>query len=264
MERRVSVSPSFKVHQVAATTMVHHTGDGDDPEVNRRAPRSKAAGLRRLGLFLLVVAIASLVAWRLGVFELTNRETLAAALVKARSVPYPPLLFVAAYAVAVTFGLPATAFTLAGGALFGLGAGLLLNWIGATIGALLAYSFAGALCGESCRALLGRRAEALEQMAVAHGFLGTLRLRLIPVVPFTLLNYGAALAGVRRRDYLLATAIGIIPGAAVYTYFAESLVQGIEGAGRQALVNVTIAGALLILLSFVPTLVQRLGRGRPK
>ena len=245
--------------------MLHRGSKGDQPAGDGPAsPRSRGAGLRRLGLFLLVVAIASVAAWRFGLFELTNRETLAAALEKARSVPYLPLFFVVSYAVAVTFGLPATAFTLAGGALFGFGAGLLLNWLGATIGAVLAYSFAGALCGEDCRGLLGRRAESLEQLALTHGFLGTLRLRLIPAVPFTLLNYGAALAGVRRRDYVLATAIGIIPGAAVYTYFAESLVQGVEGAGRQALVNVSIAGALLILLSFIPTLAQRLARGRRK
>lgn len=248
-----------------STTTLPHGGNGDQPAANSpSAPPSRGAGLRRLALFLLVVAIAGLAAWQFGLLELTNRETLAAALEKARSVPYLPLMFVAAYAVAVTFGLPATAFTLAGGALFGFGTGLLLNWLGATIGAVLAYSFAGALCGESCRALLGRRAETLEQLAVTHGFLATLRLRLIPVVPFTLLNYGAALAGVRRRDYALATAIGIVPGAAVYTYFAESLVQGVEGAGRQALVNVSIAGALLILLSFVPTLVQRFTANRRK
>ncbi|MFN2398155.1 MAG: TVP38/TMEM64 family protein [Gemmatimonadaceae bacterium] len=227
-----------------------------------KPPPKRGAALRRLGVFLLVVAVAVAVAWHFGLFELTNRDALAAAIEKVRRVRYLPLLFVLAYAIAVTFGLPATAFTLAGGALFGFGPGLLLNWLGATIGAVLAYSFAGALCGETCRAVLGRRAEALDQLAAAHGFVGTLRLRLIPVVPFTLLNYGAALAGVRRRDYVLATALGIVPGAAVYTYFANSLIQGVEGAGRQALVNVSIAGVLLIVLSFIPMLVHRVARRR--
>lgn len=213
-------------------------------------------------MFLLVVVIAGVVAWRFGLLEVMNRESLGATVQQVRSVRFLPALFVAAYAIAVTFGLPATAFTLAGGVLFGFGPGLFLNWLGATIGAVLAYSFASALCGDKCRALLGRRAETLEQLAATHGFLGTLRLRLIPIVPFTLLNYGAALAGVGRRDYVLATALGIIPGAAVYTYFAGSLIQGVEGAGRQALVNVSIAGALLLVLSFIPSLAHRLARRR--
>lgn len=235
---------------------------GSVQEPGAPSPASRSGALRRLGLFLLVIAIASVGAWWLGLFELTDREMLAAALQRVRSLRFLPVLFVAAYAGAVTFGLPATAFTLAGGILFGFGMGLLLNWLGAMIGAVLAYSFASALCGEDCRSLLGRRGAALGQLAAAHGFVGTLRLRLIPVVPFTLLNYGAALAGVRRRDYVLATALGIIPGAAVYTWFAGSLVQGIEGAGRHAFVNVSIAGALLVLLSFVPALAQRLARRR--
>ena len=207
------------------------------------------------------MASAALAAWRIGLFELTDRAALVAVVHRARSVRYLAPLFVAAYATAVTFGLPATAFTLAGGALFGFGPGLLLNWLGATIGAVLAYLFAGALCRDACRALLGRRAEALERLAETHGFWGTLRLRLIPVVPFAVLNFGAALAGVRRRDYVLATAIGIAPASAVYTYFADSLIAGAEGAGRRALVNVSIAGALLLLLSFAPALAHRL-RGR--
>ena len=79
-------------------------------------------------------------------------------------------------------------------------------------------------------------------------------------MPFTPLNYGAALAGVGRRDYVLATALGIIPATAIYTWFAGSLIQGVEGSGRQALVKASIAGVLLILLSFIPTLVHRLAR----
>ncbi|MFX6949647.1 VTT domain-containing protein, partial [Acinetobacter baumannii] len=37
-----------------------------------------------------------------------------------------------------------------------------------------------------------------------------------PVIPFTLINYGAGLTSVRRRDYAIGTAVGIIPGSAAY------------------------------------------------
>jgi len=47
------------------------------------------------------------------------------------------------------------------------------------------------------------------------------------------------------------------PGTADYTYFADSLLQGAAGAGRDALVQVSIAGVLLLALSFLPTLVRR-------
>lgn len=203
-------------------------------------------------------AAGALLAWRIGVLDLRDRGTLLAAIARVRRLPLLSLAFIASYAVAVTFGIPASPFTLAGGALFGFWHGFLLNWLGATTGAFLAYLFAGSLCGDGCRALLGRRADAMEQLAAEHGLLGTLRLRLIPIVPFSLLNFGAALAGVRRRDYLVATAVGVIPGTAVYTFFAESLLHGAAGADRTALVQVSVASALLLVLSFVPMLIARL------
>lgn len=221
-----------------------------------RAPSRRRAFIK-LALFALVLGAAALIAWKLGFFALGDRAALLATIQRVRAAPILVPAFIVAYAAAVTFGLPASAFTLAGGVLFGFWRGLLLNWLGAMIGATLAYLFASALCGHTCRELIGRRAQTLEQLASRHGFLGTLRLRLIPLVPFNLLNFGAALSGVRRRDYIVATALGIIPGTAVYTYFADSLLQGAAGASQHALLRLAIAGALLLLLSFIPNVVQR-------
>ncbi|MBA3585926.1 MAG: TVP38/TMEM64 family protein [Gemmatimonadetes bacterium] len=226
-----------------------------DPPPQSGPNRVRALG--RAALFLLVLVAAALLAWKLGAFELRDRGTLLATIREVQSHRLLVPAFVAAYVVAVTFGLPASPLTLAGGALFGFWRGFLLNWLGASLGAFLAFLFAGSLCREACRALLGRRAETMERLAAEHGFLGTLRLRLLPVVPFSLLNFAAALAGVRRRDYLAATVLGIIPGTAVYTYFADSLLLGADGAGRNALLRVAMAGALLLALSFVPSLLRR-------
>ena len=228
-----------------------------------RSPRppSRRGAVGRLLLLAIVIAIVALVAWRLGLFQLRDRERLLAVVDELRGARLLAPAFVLAYAAAVTFGLPASAFTLAGGVLFGFWRGLLFNWLGATAGAMLAYLFADLLCRGDCRRLLGRRGSALERVAADHGFMSMLRLRLIPVVPFSLLNFAAALAGVRRRDYALATALGIVPGAAVYTYFADSLLQGAAGAERHALTRLTIAAGLLLLLSFTPAIIRRAREG---
>ena len=219
--------------------------------------RSVKPGLRKLLLFLAIIAAAVLVAWRFGFFDLARPAQLARTVRSLRGHAFIAPLFVLAYALASTFGLPGSAFTLAGGAIFGFGVGLLLNWLGAVLGATTAFLLADVLCKDSCRSLLGRYSEKLERGAKEHGFGATLRLRLIPLVPFNLLNFGAALAGVPLRPYVAATALGIVPGTAVYTYFADSVLRGVSGASRHALLNVSIAGALLIALSFVPALVRR-------
>jgi hypothetical protein len=78
-------------------------------------------------------------------------------------------------------------------------------------------------------------------------------------VPFNALNFGAGLAGVRLSAYVAATAIGILPGTSVYTYFADSLLAGTEGARETAFTRVAIAGIMLLALSYAPALAKRAG-----
>ena len=114
--------------------------------------------------------------------------------------------------------------------------------------------------------VLGGRAAAVDAFANAHGFLTLLRLRLIPIVPFNAINVGAGVSGVGLRPYVAATALGILPGTAVYTYFADALLSGASGSGparHRAFIRVLIAGVLVIALSFVPSLARRFARAPP-
>ncbi|MGH7662912.1 MAG: TVP38/TMEM64 family protein [Gemmatimonadaceae bacterium] len=211
----------------------------------------------RPAIFIAVVAGGSLVAWQQGWFAERDAGELAALIRQARAIPAIGPLFVLAYAVTTTFGIPATLLTLAGGAIFGVVLGSALNWLGAMVGATGAYFLARALGRDALTSIVGRRASRLDELVSDHGFLTLLRLRLIPVVPFNALNFGAGIAGMKLRDYLLATGIGILPGTIVYTYFADALLSGVSGAGRRALINVAVAGALLIALSFLPTIARK-------
>jgi uncharacterized membrane protein YdjX (TVP38/TMEM64 family) len=224
-----------------------------------QARSSKKAAALKLLAFVAIIVGGVLVARALGLGRYTDPAVLVAAIRESRELPAAPLLFIVAYAVVASFGLPGTPLTLAGGAIFGAVGGTLYNWIGASIGATGAYLLARALGKDAIRSLLGKRGEKLEALTEAGGLMGLLRLRLIPAVPFNALNFGAGLAGMRAKDYIVATTFGILPGTAVYTYFADSLLAGAEGAKQQALVRVAIAGALLIMLSFVPALARRFG-----
>ena len=199
------------------------------------------------------------VARTLGFDEYISAERIGTTIRNARQVPFAAVIFVLAYVVVATVGLPGLPLTLAGGAIFGVGAGIALTWLGATLGATGAYLLARTLGGDALRRLLGARAGTLDRMLGDGAFLTMLRLRLIPVVPFNALNFGAGLAGVRLSHYMAATAIGILPGTSVYTYFADSLLAGTEGARQSAFIRVAIAGVLLLALSYAPALAKRAG-----
>ncbi len=221
------------------------------------APRSGA--WLRLAIFgVLLVALWS-VARLLGFEEYISPARIGTTIRDARALPFAGAIFVMAYAAVTTIGLPALPLTLAGGAIFGVAGGITLTWLGATLGATGAYLLARLLGGDALTRLLGARAGTLDRLLGDGAFLTILRLRLIPVVPFNALNFGAGLAGVRLSHYVGATAIGILPGTSVYTYFADALLAGTEGARQTAFVRVAIAGVLLLALSYVPALAKRAG-----
>jgi uncharacterized membrane protein YdjX (TVP38/TMEM64 family) len=175
-----------------------------------------------------------------------------------RGSPWAPVAFVTIYAGATALAVPGTILTLAGGALFGLFWGTILNSIAANIGANIAYLLARALGRESLERLLGNRLARLDEATRSHGFRGLFMLRLVPLVPFNALNFGSGLTAIPWPSYALATVIGILPGTIVYTFFADALLQGSQEASREALTRVLLAGALLIMLSVLPIVIKKM------
>jgi uncharacterized membrane protein YdjX (TVP38/TMEM64 family) len=176
-----------------------------------------------------------------------------------RQARWAPFAFVAGYALAIALGFSGLVLTLAGGAVFGFWWGALLNTLGANLGATAAFWLARGLGRDGLNALLGGRLAGIDRVTHQSGFAWLLRLRLIPIVPFNLLNFASGFTAMRWPSYVVATAIGIVPGTLVYTFFADAILSGSRQATRDAFVRVAIAGVLLVILSFVPTLAKRAG-----
>ena len=183
---------------------------------------------------------------------------------RVQALPGAPAWFVLLYAIGASLALPATPFTLVGGVVFGVFKGSILNWLGANIGATGSFLLARWLGADSVRSLLGTHADKLSWLTYDASLLTIVRLRLIPVVPFDGLSVAAGLAGVPIRSFVLGTAIGIIPGTIIYTWFANSLLLGSDGASKSAFLQLAIAGTLLLILSFLPAIITKLRPSRPK
>ena len=214
------------------------------------AVKTRVKGL--LGLLVLAIVLAA--GWHY--FTAERATALIAAL---RGAWWAPVGFVAIYMLAAALNFSGLVLTLLGGAVFGFWWGSLLNTLGANLGANAAFWLARRLGREGLRGLLGDRLGSLDRLTEQSGFAWLLRLRLIPVVPFNLLNFASGLTALRWRSYAAATALGILPGTVVYTFFADAILRGSREATRGAFVRVAIAGSLLILLSFAPALARRLG-----
>jgi phospholipase D1/2 len=209
-----------------------------------------------------LVAIALLIAWQLGYFELARREQLFAVIRRARHAPRADFLYVIAYAMAATLGLPTTVLSIVGGAIFGSARGAGLAWAGAMAGTLTAYTLARSIGKGSVHRFLGRH-HLLDRLRNRSDFWTLLRLRVLPVAPFAVLDYVAGLAGVSLRPLLLATALGIVPSVAAYTYVGSELLTGLESSGAARFRALWIAGAMtfvMICISLVPAAIRRFRR----
>jgi uncharacterized membrane protein YdjX (TVP38/TMEM64 family) len=226
----------------------------------RNPPRTQAAIIRIAALAVLLL-VGSYVGYRLGWFNYRHTVQHLDRIRRSHSVWVFGLVFTIVYALGTSVGFPGLPFTVAAGALFGTLLGSALSWAGAMLGAMVGYTVARTIGHDVVARWLTRYERANTAVTQANTFHGMLRLRLIPVIPLGTVNFVAGLARSPFGAYMLATAIGIIPSTLIYSYFADSLVEGVGGGKGRALVSLLLASALLILLSLLPRLLARQRRG---
>lgn len=172
-------------------------------------------------------------------------------------------LYALIYVAAVALSFPgASILTVAGGFMFGSVAGTALALVAATIGATLIFLIARTSLGDFLAARAGPHMQKLRKGFQEEGFSYLLFLRLVPLFPFWLVNLAAALFGVRLLPYVAATAIGIIPGTFVLSYFGAGLGAALESEGPPFSTGLFVGLILLGIMALVPALFRRWRRYR--
>lgn len=172
-------------------------------------------------------------------------------------------VYLAVYALAVTVSFPGASFlTIAGGFLFGSLVGTALAVVAATCGATSIFLIARTSLGDLLAERAGPRVRRLRRGFQEEGFSYLLFLRLVPLFPFWLVNLAAALFGMRVVPYVAATAIGIVPGTFVYSYFGQGLGSALESEGSPASFELVLGLALLGVMALVPVAVRKWRRSR--
>jgi uncharacterized membrane protein YdjX (TVP38/TMEM64 family) len=205
--------------------------------------------------FLLVSLPVLWYAWHKGYFTFDNLVAHRDALVRlARDHRAFAAAAYTAAVVSTAFFVPgAIVMTLAGGLLFGVLQGVILFNAGSVIGAAAAFLLARYAFGETLQRRYGSQLEGLNNELERHGYSYMIALRIVPVMPFFLMNYLAGVTRVRARTFVWTTALGMLPGSVVYCY-AGSQRGRIESPGDILSPGVAAALALLALFSLLPPL----------
>jgi uncharacterized membrane protein YdjX (TVP38/TMEM64 family) len=216
--------------------------------------------LVRIGALVGVILVAVIIAWRLEYFELGRRERLVAGIHFAQERSWAVPVFVLSYAAAVTLALPTTVLTILGGALFGITNGVVLAWMGAMAGTTVAHTLARSIAKGPIRRLLDNK-RMLHSLRQRADLLTLMRLRVLPLAPFGVLDYVAGALGVPLRDILLATGVAILPGTAAYAFAGDRLRAGLADpsiTGRRAIVLAALVTLAVTAIALLPWLVGKL------
>ena len=166
-------------------------------------------------------------------------------------------LFFVVYVAAAALSIPgALILTLAGGAMFGLGLGLLIVSFASSLGALLAFLASRYLLRDGIQRRFGQRLAPINEGVQKDGTFYLLTLRLVPVFPFWLVNLLMGLTPIGALRFYVVSQIGMLAGTAVYVNAGTQL-AAIQSPGD--IVSPGLLGSF-VLLGLFP-LVAKAGVG---
>ncbi len=176
---------------------------------------------------------------------------------------HPLLVYGAAFLIYVTvtgLSLPgATVLTLTCGWFFGFWRGLLLVSFASTTGATVAFLVSRFLLRDSIQRRFGDRLMTFNQALEREGAFYLFMLRLIPAVPFFVINVVMGLTPVRTPTYWWVSQLGMLPGTAVYVYAGSSVpnLTILAEQGVQGILSPRLLGAFA-LLGLMPLVLKKL------
>jgi pyruvate/2-oxoglutarate dehydrogenase complex dihydrolipoamide dehydrogenase (E3) component/uncharacterized membrane protein YdjX (TVP38/TMEM64 family) len=209
-------------------------------------------------LLLLALAIGAFVALDLGrylSFEQLKSSQASFAYLHAEQPLTVAAVYFLIYVLATALSIPgAVIITLAGGAIFGLWQGLLIVSFASTLGATLAFLASRFVLREWVEARFGQRLADINAGVDKEGAFYLFTLRLIPVVPFFLINLLIGLTRMKVWTYYWVSQIGMLAGTAVYVNAGTQLAQldSVKGILSPALLG------SFVLLGIFPLIARRI------
>ncbi|MBI4641485.1 MAG: TVP38/TMEM64 family protein [Candidatus Tectomicrobia bacterium] len=218
----------------------------------------KSRAITKFAILVMALLFTFLIVRYTSFGHYTTKEYLLVTFTALKGNRSAPPLFILLYAVGCVVAIPGSILTIVAGGIFGTLWGGIYTVMASNLGAGLAFFMAKLLGREFVESFTRGRLKAFDEEAAKHGLRVIFTLRLIPLFPFNAINFGAGLSGIRYRDFLIGSIFGMLPGTFIYTYFADSLINGDPASSQKAILHTILSASLLILLSLVPMFYKKL------
>jgi len=222
------------------------------------APRSelrrrKRYWLKAAGLVVLIAGLTAL--WRLTpLADYLSADRITAWAQRFADAPWAPVAVMAAYVPAALILFPRPLITLFAVVAFGPWLGFVYSMFGIVVSAFLTYLAGMRLDRSIVRRLSGPQLDRIIRVLRQRGLVAMTALRLVPLAPFAVEGVIAGAIHIRLRDFLLGTAIGMLPGTLAATVFGDQLHAGLQDPGQ---VNYWLIGGVVVALVVASALVRR-------
>lgn len=164
-----------------------------------------------------------------------------------------PILYILLYTIATLLILPSTPLNLSGGALFGVWMGTVWTTAAALIAALVAFAFSRTVGRDYTARKFKGKWEAIDAEMQQGGLFYMFAIRLLPIIPYGLVNFAAGLTSIRFRDYCIGTLLGTVPGILPFVMMGA----GLKSLGKGDILPLMVAFTLIALLVGVGTWYRR-------
>ncbi|MGP0127814.1 MAG: TVP38/TMEM64 family protein [cyanobacterium endosymbiont of Rhopalodia musculus] len=156
-----------------------------------------------------------------------------------------PIIYVVLYILTTLLILPSTPLNLSGGALFGIGWGVFWTTIAAMLAAILSFAFTRTLGRKYVMQKLAGKWEAIDAEIRQGGLFYLFAIRLLPIIPYGIVNLTAGLTSIRFQDYLIGTTLGTIPGILPFVMIGAGFKSLNRGNILPLLCGFTLTGILV-------------------
>jgi uncharacterized membrane protein YdjX (TVP38/TMEM64 family) len=158
-----------------------------------------------------------------------------------------PLCYVALYAFGTLALLPSTPLNISGGLLFGPWLGILWTSVGAVVAAAIAFLFSRTIGRPVMEKRLAGQWQVMDAEIHRGGLFYMFAIRLIPVMPYGIVNFAAGLTSIRFRDYLMGTTLGTVPSVLPFVLIGSSSFKALSTGNLWPLLGALgLTGALVL------------------
>jgi uncharacterized membrane protein YdjX (TVP38/TMEM64 family) len=202
--------------------------------------------MSKLKVTFVLLAIVCILTASLGMYLISGIDQVQLQLWLKRMGIWAPIVYIIFYTIGTLCILPSTPLNLTGGALFGPWVGTLWASFGAVFAAVVAFAFTRTIGHKMVRDRMGECWQLMDAEICQGGLFYISAVRLLPIIPYGLVNFVAGLTSITFKSYFFGTILGTVPGVLPFVMIGSSGVQALQTGDVSPLLGALTLSSFLV------------------